>query len=473
MLNLLKESFIYKFYIWINNGIKSLFEKSAIISGFFKEKDQTEKQNNSIIVRLINKIISILRFIFSKLKLNTLLEGSIFTKPQIWITFVLVLSPFLPTMMVLGLVLFTTVTLVLKACVEDDFELVHFKTNSWVLAFVAVVAFSAFASLAMQEAIKIAMLSISFILFYFVWINTVKTKEQMKFYISMFILAGVLAALYGLYQYFFGDIYSQAWLDDEMFEDIKMRVYSTFQNPNVFGEYLLLVIPFSVMFIADAKKILQKLFWLGCSLVLILSLVLTFSRGCWLGLIISSFILAILFDKRLIWLGVIALLAAPFILPQTILERFASIGNMQDTSTSYRVYIWLGTIAMLKDYFFCGIGLGTTSFNTIYPLYSYNEIVAPHSHSLYLQLFVEYGLVGFIVFCGIIYNFFKETMIHYKNTRNYFTMASIAALAGFLLQSATDYTWYNYRLVLIFWIVIAIGISNTKIKYENIKEKND
>ena len=72
---------------------------------------------------------------------------------------------------------------------------------------------------------------------------------------------------------------------------------------------------------------------------------------------LSCFVLAILFDKRLIWLGIIALIAAPFVLPQTILERFMSIGNMQDTSTSYRVYIWLGTIAMLKDYFFCGIGL--------------------------------------------------------------------------------------------------------------------
>ena len=463
MLNLLKESNVYRFFMWINNAIKNLFSKSVIINGFFSEKDQTEKIENSIISRFINKIISILQFIFSRLKLDTLLEGSIFTKPQIWISFVLVLSPFLPTMLVLGLVLFSTFTLILKACVEKDFKLVHLKTNTWVLAFAVVVGFSAFASLAMSEAIKIAMLSIAFILFYFVWINTVKTKKQMRFYLSIFVLAGFLSALYGLYQYFLGDIYSQAWLDDEMFEDIKMRVYSTFQNPNVFGEYLLLVIPFSAMLMMDAKGILKKVFWCGVTGVLALSLVLTFSRGCWLGFIFSCFILAILFDKRLIWLGILALLASPFILPQTILDRFASIGNMQDTSTSYRVFIWLGTIAMLKDYFFCGIGLGTTSFNTIYPLYSYSEVVAPHSHSLYLQLFVEYGLVGFIVFAGIIYNFYKATLIHYKKTRNYFSMASIAALSGFLLQSATDYTWYNYRVVLIFWIVIAIGVSNTKL----------
>ena len=51
--------------------------------------------------------------------------------------------------------------------------------------------------------------------------------------------------------------------------------------------------------------------------------------------------------------------------------------------------------------------------------------------------------------------------IAYFKNRSYITMASIAAITGFLVQSATDYTWYNYRVVLIFWLVIAIGISST------------
>ena len=463
-MNLIKESFIYKIFVIINDFFKQLFQKSTLIQGFFKPKD-TKQLEDSIIYKIIYKVIDFIRLIFKKLKLDSILEGSIFTKPKIWLTVVVAMAPFAPTMVVLAMVLFVAFTLLLKIAIEPDFKLKLFKTNIWVLAFIIVVGFSAIASLAMEEAIKIAMLSIAFIFFYFVWINTVETKSEMKFYLSVFVIAGVISAAYGLYQYFFGDIYSQAWLDDEMFEEIKMRVYSTFSNPNVFGEYLLLVTPFSAMLFVDAKKLSHKIIWLGATGILVLSLILTFSRGCWLGLIFSCFILAILFDKRLIWLGVFGLILAPFILPEAILSRFLSIGNMEDTSTSYRVYIWLGTIAMLKDYFFCGIGLGTTSFNTIYPLYAYSEVVAPHSHSLYLQLFVEYGLVGFVVFCGIIYNYYKETLIEYKNNKkNYLNLAAISAMAGFLLQSATDYTWYNYRVVLIFWIVIAIGISNTKLK---------
>lgn len=462
-----KNSFTYKVIMSINSFFTKLFSNSALISIFTSEKDTSSSQKNSLIVKFINIVIKFFQRLFSKLKLDSLLEGSIFTKPQIWITFVLVLSPFVPTMIVLAMVLVCMCSLVLKAFTDTSFELKYFKSNVWIFAFVLVVVFCALTSVSREESLNIGLLTIAFILFYFVLINTVNSKYQMRFYISVFVVAGTLSAIYGLYQYFFGDIYSQEWLDGNMFEEIKMRVYSTFSNPNVFGEYLLLIIPFSVMLFIKSDSLIGKLFWLGNFAILMVALVLTFSRGCWLGIIFSLFLLAILIDKRLIWFAVGALILMPFVLPDSILSRFTSIGNMADTSTSYRVYIWLGTIAMLKDYFISGVGLGTSSFNLVYPLYAYNDIVAPHSHSLYLQLFVEYGIVGFIIFAGIIYNFYKETFISYLKNKNYVTIAAISAITGFLVQSATDYTWYNYRVVLVFWMVIAIGICSTSKEVAN------
>ncbi len=149
-MNTIKDSFIYKLFSIINNFVKKLFDKSTIINGFFTEKDIKEEKENSILYKLIYKLISVLRLIFKKLKLDILLEGSIFTKPQIWITFVLALSPFIPTMMVLALTLFSTLTLILKIAIEQDYKLKLFKTNTWVLAFIVVVAFSAIASMAIR-----------------------------------------------------------------------------------------------------------------------------------------------------------------------------------------------------------------------------------------------------------------------------------------------------------------------------------
>ena len=62
------------------------------------------------------------------------------------------------------------------------------------------------------------------------------------------------------------------------------------------------------------------------------------------------------------------------VLPKTITDRIMSIGNMGDSSTSYRVYIWYGTINMLKDFWITGIGIGESAFRGVYPIYSFNTI---------------------------------------------------------------------------------------------------
>ena len=139
---------------------------------------------------------------------------------------------------------------------------------------------------------------------------------------------------------------------------------------------------------------------------------------------------------------------------------------MGDSSTSYRVYIWMGTILMLKDYWFSGIGLGITSFNKVYPIYSYNGVPAPHSHNLYLQIIVEHGIVGLIIFAYIMYYFYKETIVSACKNRNLVLVGIISAISGFMLQGMTDYTWYNYRVILIFWMVLAFGVSLARLNKE-------
>jgi hypothetical protein len=37
-------------------------------------------------------------------------------------------------------------------------------------------------------------------------------------------------------------------------------------------------------------------------------------------------------------------------------------------------------------------------------------------------------------------------------------IASITAVLGFLVQSATDHSFYNYRVTLVFWAVLGLGV---------------
>lgn len=469
MNKILKDSLIYKLLIGMSNWINKIFSESFLVGLFMKEKDSKKVDDDTIFSKFMMKFISFIQKIAHKIKLDKVFENSIFAKPMIWLSITVFAVPFVSTMMSLLLLICTALSLFLKVAINKNFKLKYFKTNAWVLVFALVIGICAVTSISLEESRNIALLMIAFVLSYFVVINTIENKKQFKFILYVFSIAAVITAFYGLYQYMFGDLYSQAWLDKEMFEDIKMRVYSTFENPNVYGEYLILAIPIIVGLLWTEKGIFKKLFWLGSLGVTMLALALTFSRGCWLGIILAIGLLAIMIDRRFILLGIVALLFLPFVLPESIINRFLSIGNMGDSSTSYRVYIWMGTLAMLADYWFSGIGLGITSFNTIYPIYSYNNISAPHSHNLYLQLVVEFGIVGLIVFLGMLYNFYKETIISICKKKNILTSSLIAGVSGFMLQSMFDHTWYNYRVVLIFWIIIAFGLVSTKVSKSDEK----
>ena len=469
MNKILKDSLIYKLLIGISNWINKIFSESFLIGLFMKEKDSKKVDDDTIFSKFMMKFISFIQKIAHKIKLDKVFENSIFAKPMIWLSITVFAVPFVSTMMSLLLLICTALSLFLKVAINKNFKLKYFKTNAWVLMFALVIGICAVTSISLEESRNIALLMIAFVLSYFVVINTIENEKQFKFILYIFSIAAVITAFYGLYQYMFGDLYSQAWLDKEMFEDIKMRVYSTFENPNVYGEYLILAIPIIAGLLWTEKGIFKKLFWLGSLGVTMLALALTFSRGCWLGIILAIGLLAIMIDRRFILLGIVVLLFLPFVLPESIINRFLSIGNMGDSSTSYRVYIWMGTLAMLADYWFSGIGLGITSFNTIYPIYSYNDISAPHSHNLYLQLVVEFGIVGLIVFLGMLYNFYKETIISICKKKNILTSSLIAGVSGFMLQSMFDHTWYNYRVVLIFWIIIAFGLVSTKVSKSDEK----
>ena len=466
MEKILKESYVYKIIVYCWSLICKLFSNSVLIKIFLKDSNNEKLENDTIFSKLFNKVLDFFRKIFSKLKFDRLFENSIFTKPIIWTYLIVALTPFLPTMAVLLLVLLSLGSLFLKAVLDKDFKFKHSKVNLWILLFILVYFFSATTSLSTAENKNIFMLTVSFILFYFVIINIVNTEKKLKNLLYIFIVSATFASIYGLYQYAFGDLYSQAWLDKNMFEDIKMRVYSTFENPNVFGEYLLLVIPIIAGLLFTEKGFKRKIFLIAMLGINMLALVLTFSRGCWLGILFAIVILAVVIDRRFILLGIFLLLIAPFILPESIINRFTSIGNMNDTSTSYRVAIWMGTIAMLKDYWLSGIGLGITSFNKVYPIYAYSGTTAQHSHNLYLQIMVENGIMGLIMFIGIMYYFYKETVISICKKKNILLVSIISGMFGFLIQSMTDHTWYNYRIVLMFWMVLAFGISLAKLNQE-------
>ena len=281
-----------------------------------------------------------------------------------------------------------------------------------------------------------------------------------------------MVSLYGVYQRLTGayeDI--EMWLDADMFEGIGARIYSTLENPNVLGEYLIIIITLTVAALYYFKKPLQKTAMLAVLGAAGLCMIFTLSRGAWIGLLFAAFIFIMLNDRRLIWLGIIALLISPLILPNSVIERITSIGNIADTSTNYRVNIWLGSVLLLRTFWLSGIGLSTASFVYVYTLFSYNAVYAPHSHNLFMQIAIDLGIFGFGVFISFIFVAIKNLLAANLSKDKFIKIISgalCASLAGYLLQGLTDNVWYNYRIVCFFWLLAAISGTLYELKGDEV-----
>ncbi len=384
------------------------------------------------------------------------------SKPVFSVFLVIFGAPILPTMADVGLVLTAVASFIIYAVTHKDFKFRFDGIGFFIIVFIAVYLVADLASFEMMKSLSIWLIYFAFMAMYFVVINTVTSKKILNNMLIIFVISGLLVCLYGIAQYVFGWDTNQAWMDEEMFEDIKMRIYSTLNNPNVLGEYILLVLPVSIGLMWTKKEAYSKVLYAGISAIMLVALILTFSRGCWIGLIIAAAVFITFAAGKLWGLLLVALPALPMVLPESIINRFLSIGDMKDSSTSYRVYIWMGCLAMIKDFWLSGIGMGQEAFTQVYPFYSYNGIVAPHSHNLFLQILVESGISGIVVFLVIIALFLRRIMTGYQyggkgDTLSTLMTAITAGICGFLVQGMFDNCFYNYRVMLVFWCVIALG----------------
>lgn len=462
MPEVLRNSLIYNWIASVGNWFSKQFNGSRIIGRFLKEGKMQEVSEGSIFTKLFYFKVELFRKLFSALRLDKLLEGSIFKMPFLWCILAVVLAPVLPTMGVLALTMSGFMSLAFKLFCDKDFKLRYNPLNKYILIYAFVYLAATITSVNVKGSLYGAVLSIAFMLFYFVVINAVQTKKQLYVLTFFFVCFGVLISFYGFYQYMNPSKFSGSWIDTEMFSDIGFRVYSTLGNPNVLGEYLLLTIPFAVSFFFTVKGVIKKGFFVIVGGIQMLCLILTYSRGCWLGILLAAMVFLVLLDRRFILLIIVGLMLMPFVLPETIINRFMSIGNMSDSSTSYRFFIYMGTLSMLKDYWLCGVGPGTAAFNLVYPSYAYDSILAPHSHNLYLQAMCDAGITGITMLMAIIYRIFKSCAIGLKNSTDkkdkIFIIGAISSLCGFFLQSMFDYTFYNYRVMFLFWAVAGLAM---------------
>lgn len=396
--------------------------------------------------------------------------------PEVGVMLAVIGLCFLPTMLLVALVAYTFLCYLIKLW-RGKRTFRFNATDCAVLIFFAFMLCGGVSSVGGGASLQPALVYLCFMLGYFLVVNLIRNDLWIKRCIVSACLGAFAVAGYGVYQNFFGE-QDTTWQDTEMFEEISGRVVSTFENPNVLGEYLVMMIPviFAVMLISKSKA-----GRLGSFLTLCLAcacMVFTWSRGAWLGIMLATLVFFLIYTRKTMALCLAALFLIPFlplILPETILTRFTSIGDLADSSTSYRVSIWQASVKIIGEYPLTGIGVGTGAFSRVYPLYSLAGIEsAPHSHNLFLQTAIEVGVPGLITLLAVIvlfaqgsFSFFKKCKDGDMKSGKLLSLGFFAGMVGVLLQGLTDYIWYNYRLYLMFWLVIGLAEAVRRVSLES------
>jgi O-antigen ligase len=231
-------------------------------------------------------------------------------------------------------------------------------------------------------------------------------------------------------------------------------------QPNSLAGIVAVALPLDIalaMHVAQrrARNAVAALFLLA--LILILGLVLADSRGAWLALALVGGVFGAGYAARrmqpqqtrlvfpsLLVLGLVVMLGA--MQNQDLLSALVTRADFLAAAQGDevpRLILYAQVWRLIQDYFFTGSGLGT--FPMVYSTYALQIHVyfLPHAHNIFLQIWMEQGLLGVIAFVWFGIGFYAWMWAR-RAEWNWLAIGGLAAASVMLLHGLVDASfWYT------------------------------
>jgi hypothetical protein len=278
------------------------------------------------------------------------------------------------------------------------------------------------------------------LLLYLVIINLVRTFATLRRVVWALLLSGTLLASMTLYQELshsyaneFGGL-AQRTLERETRENVLLDEYNPrdrpkvriayraqgpIDDPNRYGQMLVVLLPLGWFRIKGEQKALGKVLAVICSTVILGGVLLTYSRGAFLSLLVMLGLIIVMRRIKLYQVAIAALalilsiqLVAPGYVNRMLTLRgipglFSPTAEVEpDPVQRGRATEMLAAWQVFLDHPILGVGPG--QFTPIYSIrymsrhYSLRRITDPRrAHSLYLEMAAETGILGLASFMAI------------------------------------------------------------------------
>ena len=322
-----------------------------------------------------------------------------------------------------------------------------------------------------------SMLSQRFVLYHLacvlcviVIVSTVERRDQLLRLAGAATGGLILISAYGMIQRMQGVEVNPSFVDLTLNKGMPGRVFSVFENPNAFGEVLVLLIPVAVGLMFAAKGWIGRLFGLLGAGVGIVAIVMTYSRASWVGLLVAALLFVFLWNWRLLPVLILLGVAAIPYLPDVVMNRILTIGNLNDTSTSSRFPLYEAALRLIQQEPFTGAGLGSDAIRAAVKegnLY-YGKSPFVHSHNVYLQVWAETGLFGLLALLGTVGYAIKRVVrvaMGKEGSRpvRMTIIGGASALLGIMVCGFADFIWHYPRVMLVFWFVFALTMAGIRL----------
>jgi len=329
--------------------------------------------------------------------------------------------------------------------VRGDFHtVIKSNINIPLMVFIASLLLSLSHAPNMTEGVKsFLFVGVLFASLYIV-ILSITTVQQIRKFVVLLIIGTSLICLLSLTQYGSGRIASLV-----------------LRNPNSFGNFLALVIPFSVSLVVHGKLERGNKTILACSsFLMFISLCFTFSRSAWFGVLVAILALCVLRPKAPSFLLFVVIIITAFLFSPVQKRVFDDIS---DPGAQYRIIKAKIAYNNFKKNPILGNGLGSFHYEA-----QFSNIWAYRAHSTlennYLLMLAEGGIIEFLAFLYLIVTLGKRIIVLLRKVKDPFlfsvvlgcTMSLISTLGAGMFEDTLFFPKNNWLTGMFMGMIIVV-----------------
>jgi len=304
---------------------------------------------------------------------------------------------------------------------------------------------------------------------YFLAKKSVKNEKQLRRFINVLITLGIFLSLIGMYESISKNNILTGYYGLHIRSDW-LRVNGPYDNDAVFGVnvvmcFFAILYKYSILERIKNSLFINKLFYISILCLLSLVVFLNYYRGIWLALIFGLLFWFILRRKKLKRLFLYIFIFLLVLIPM--------LNNLQNSFLFQSRILRIDTIMFRLNLFRISFDIFKQNPLTGLGLFNHFNISATNtgSHSTYLAILADMGILGFCMFMFLIIALFYQSVKNYRLAINdyekEFFVFFICIILVYLISGIGLLICYQSNINKLFFALAGVASNKSFISKEN------